>query len=262
LKRLVWLLVLLAPLTTAGCGDGDGAPKPRAADAAQDPELSGSVTVLAAASLTEAFTKLGRTFESDHPGVKVAFSFGASSTLAQQALDGAPADLLATADEANLQKVVDGGVASDARVFARNRLSILVGKGNPKGVATLADLAKPGLVVVLCAPEVPCGKFGAQVLQQAGVTVTPKSLEENVKGVVSKVSLGEADAGLVYFTDAKAAGDKAEGVSIPDEQNVIAVYPIGRLKQAGSADAALAFRNFVLSPAGQATLAGYGFLPA
>jgi molybdate transport system substrate-binding protein len=261
LSRIVWWLVLPVVLMAAACGD-DHASEPRATAVNQAAAISGPVTVLAAASLTEAFTELGRTFETDHPGVKVTFSFGASSTLAQQALDGAPADLLATADEANLARVVDAGGASDPRVFARNRLSILVGKGNPKGIATLADLADPGVVVVLCAPEVPCGKFGAQVLQKADVTVTPKSLEENVKGVVSKVTLGEADAGLVYVTDARAAGDKAEGVSIPDEQNVIAVYPIGRLKQAGNAEAVLAFRNFVLSPAGQATLAGYGFLPA
>jgi molybdate transport system substrate-binding protein len=118
------------------------------------------------------------------------------------------------------------------------------------------------VLLVLCAPEVPCGKFGAQALRKAGVTATPKSLEENVKGVVSKVTLGEADAGLVYVTDAKAAGDKADGVGIPEEQNVIAAYPMGLLKQAANADAARVFRNFVLSPAGQATLAGYGFLPA
>lgn len=253
-------LGLLAMLIIAGCGDD--ASQPRTADAEKAPELSGTVTVLAAASLTDAFTELGKAFESAHPDVKVTFSFGASSTLAQQALDGAPADLLATADEANLQKVVDGGDASDPRVFARNHLSILVAEGNPKGIADLADLARPGLVVVLCAPNVPCGRFGAQVLQQAGVSVTPKSLEENVKGVVSKVTLGEADAGLVYVTDALAAGQKAQGISIPDEQNVVAVYPIGRLEQAGNGEAALAFRNFVLSPAGQATLAGYGFLPA
>ncbi len=261
MKRAAWLLVP-AFLLAAACGDDP--PKSEATGGSTVPRtaLSGKVTVLAAASLTEAFTDLGRAFETANPGVKVTFSFGASSTLAQQAMDGAPADLLATADQANLQKVVDGGGAFDPRVFARNRLAILVGKGNPKGIATLADLARPGVTVVLCAPEVPCGKFGAQILQKAGVAVTPKSLEENVKGVVAKVSLGEADAGLTYVTDAKAAAEKAEGVPIPDEQNVIAVYPMGLLQQAGNKDAALAFRRFVLSPAGQATLTGYGFLPA
>ncbi|MDQ3944535.1 MAG: molybdate ABC transporter substrate-binding protein [Actinomycetota bacterium] len=260
MRRHVGLLVVLVLLLAAGCVEG--ASKPRAADAGQDPEPSGQVTVLAAASLTEAFTELGRTFEADHPGVKVTFSFGASSALARQALDGAPADLLATADEANLAKVLAGGVASDPRVFGRNRLSILVGKGNPKGIATLADLAEPDVVVVLCAPEVPCGKFGTEVLHKAGVAVTPRSLEENVKAVGSKVILGEADAGLVYVTDARAVGGKAEGVSIPDEHNVTVASPIGVLKQAANPEAAVAFRNFVLSPAGQTTLANYGFLPA
>lgn len=259
MRRALWLLI---PLVAAACGGEPSGPLAPQRPEAQGPALSGRVTVFAAASLTEAFTDLGKAFEAANPGVKVTFSFGASSTLAQQALDGAPADLLATADEANLQKVVDGGGASDPRVFARNRLAILVGRGNPKGIATLADLAKPGVAVVLCAPEVPCGKFGAQVLQKAGVAVTPRSLEENVKGVVSKISLGEADAGLTYVTDVRAAGEKAEGLPIPDEQNVTAVYPMGLLKQVGNKDAAVAFRNYVLSPAGQSTLAGYGFLPA
>jgi molybdate transport system substrate-binding protein len=241
-------------VAAAGCGDD--------APASEGGELTGSLTVLAAASLTEIFTELGRRFEADHPGVKVTFSFGASSTLAQQALDGAPADLLATADEANVQKVVDGGIASDPRVFARNRLAILVAKGNPRGISALADLAAPGLAVVLCAPEVPCGRFGAQALHKAGVTVTPKSLEENVKGVVSKVTLGEADGGLVFVTDARAAGDKAEGITIPDEQNVIATYPVAVLEQAGNPENARAFRNFLLSPAGQQALVAHGFLPA
>ena len=261
MKRLAWLL---APVLLAAAACGGDPPRTQAAQTSTGPEeaLSGRVTVLAAASLTEAFTELGRAFETAHPGVKVTFSFGASSALAQQALGGAPADLLATADEASLARVMDAGVASDPRVLARNRLTILVEKGNPKGIAALADLADPALVVVLCAPEVPCGRFGAQVLDKAGVAVTPRSLEENVKGVVSKVTLGEADAGLVYVTDARAAGARAQAVPIPDEENVIAVHPVGLLRQAGNPEAARAFRNFLLSPAGQATLARFGFLPA
>ncbi|MGH9023115.1 MAG: molybdate ABC transporter substrate-binding protein, partial [Acidimicrobiia bacterium] len=224
------------------------------------PKLEGPVTVLAAASLTEAFTELGTTFETDHPGTKLSFSFGASSTLAQQAIEGAPGDLLFTADEANMKKAIDAGVASDPKVFARNRLALLVAKGNPGKVETVADLAEPGVVFVLCAATVPCGKYGAEALAKAGVSAKPKSLEENVKGVVSKVSLGEADAGIVYVTDAKAAGDKAIGVEIADEHNVVAIYPLAALKDSANVATAKAFADFVLSSAGQAILAKYGFL--
>lgn len=257
-RRFAPLLAVV--VLTAACG-GDDAP-PSSVSQAPAGRLSGPLTVLAAASLTEAFTELGEAFQTEHPEVKVNFSFGASSTLAQQANEGAPADLLATADEANMQKVVDAGTAAGPKVFARNRLAILVGKGNPKAVAGLADLARPDVVLVLCAPEVPCGRFGAQALATAGVTAGPKSLEENVKGVVSKVTLGEADAAIVYVTDARFAAAQADSVEIPEAGNVVATYPIAALEQSGNALAASAFMAFVLSAEGQATLAKYGFLPA
>ena len=250
--RPTCLLVVVALLLTA-CGGGDDPPT------GQGGGLSGSVTVLAAASLTESFTELGRRFEGANPAVDVTFSFDASSTLVQQVKAGAPADVLATADEASMQQAVDAGAVASPAVFARNRLAIVVGPGNPKGVRSLADLARPGLIVVLCAPDVPCGRFGSQILDRAGVRVGPKSLEPNVKGVVSKVVLGEADAGIVYSTDVKAAGDKAEGVDIPTAQNVVASYPITTLRSPRNRAVAEAFTAFVRSEDGQAVLTGAGF---
>ena len=250
-------LAAVAVVLLVACGSND---TPTVTPpAASTTMLSGPITVLAAASLTESFNQIGRRFEDSHPGVHVTFSFDASSTLVQQAAAGAPADVLATADTDTMQKAVDAGAVSAPTVFAHNRLALIVAKGNPKGIHGLADLSRPGLVVVLCAAEVPCGKFAAQSLAKAGANVTPKSLEPNVKGVVSKVTLGEADAGIVYSTDVKAAGDKAEGVAIPPEQNVVADYPIAILRSAANLPGAAAFVAFVRSGEGTAVLTGAGF---
>ncbi|MGH9280146.1 MAG: molybdate ABC transporter substrate-binding protein, partial [Acidimicrobiales bacterium] len=210
MRRVVVATMALAILAAlaAACGD--------------DASAGGSVTVLAAASLTEPFTSIGRRFEAANPGTKVTFSFDASSTLVQQVKAGAPADVLATADEATMKQATDAAAVGAPAVFAHNRLAILVAAGNPKGVRGLSDLGRSDLIVVLCAPEVPCGRFGAQALDRAGVSARPRSLEPNGKGVVSKVTLGEADAGIVYVTDARAAGPKAAAVDIPVEQNVVA----------------------------------------
>ncbi|MEO7836480.1 MAG: molybdate ABC transporter substrate-binding protein [Acidimicrobiales bacterium] len=220
------------------------------------------MTVFAAASLTEAFTELGAAFEADHPLVMVSFNFSASSALAQQVNDGGPADVFVSADEASMAEVTDAGRASDPRVIARNRLAIIVERGNPKAIAGAADLAKRGTVLVLCAPEVPCGKLAAAVLKKAAVSVAPASLEENVKAVVSKVILGEADAGIVYATDVKAAGDMAEGVDvgIADDPALEAIYPIAVTAQAGNRELARAWIDFLLSELGQTILGRYGFL--
>lgn len=248
LRRSGWLLALLA-LVAAGCGSDDDT-------------SSRNLQVFAAASLTEAFTELGEAFEAEHPDVDVTFNFAASSALAQQINEGGPADVLVSADESSMQKVTDAGNATDAKTIARNRLGILVEKGNPKGITGLADLEKPDVVLVLCAPEVPCGRFAAAALQKAGVSVNPSSLEENVKAVMSKVTLGEADAGIVYVTDVKAAGDNAEGVDIDiaNDPTLEAVYPIALTKQATNAEAAKAWIEFVLSEEGQEALAKFGFL--
>jgi molybdate transport system substrate-binding protein len=228
---------------------------------AAEPTVSGDITVFAAASLTAAYTEIGDAFMTEYPDAKVTFSFAASSDLVTQIKEGAPADVYASADQANMTKLTDaGGNASEPQVFATNSLEIIVEPGNPKGITGVADLANPDILYVTCAPEVPIGKYGAQVLEAAGVTATPVSLEENVKGIVTKVTLGEADAGIVYRTDVIAAGDKAEGVEIPDDINVTATYPVVVTKEASNAAGAEAFVDFVLGEQGQKILASYGFM--
>ncbi len=222
-----------------------------------------TVKVAVAASLTEAFTALAKEYETEHPGVRIRPTFAASSALAQQVNDAAPLDVFASADEESMSKVTVAGNALDPKVFARNRLAILVGKGNPKAITSLADLAGPGVVFLLCAPEAPCGRFGAAALEKAKVKARPASLEENVKGVVSKVALGEADAGIVYATDVKAAAGRAEGVDIDIDGDpaLTAVYPIALTRQADDVEAASGWVDFVLSERGQQTLSRFGFLP-
>lgn len=223
---------------------------------------SGEITVFAAASLTESFDAMAKQFQKKYPDVDVRFSYDASSNLATQINQGAPADMFASADADNLQKTIDAGtVTPPPVVFAKNRLEIVVEKGNPKKIKSLADLQKPGLVVVLCADQVPCGKYAAQSLAMAGVTVSPASKEENAKATLSKVSIGEADASIVYVTDVRAAKGTASGVKIADRVNVIATYPIGVVKASQNATAAKTWVKFVRSKEGQAILGKFGFLP-
>jgi molybdate transport system substrate-binding protein len=207
-----------------------------------------------------AYTEVAEAFMTEHPDATIVLNFASSSDLVTQIDEGAPADVYASADEANMTKLIDaGGSAGDPRVFATNALQIIVEAGNPKGITGVADLARPGIVYVTCAPDVPVGKYGAQVLTNAGVTVTPASLEESVKGIVTKVTLGEADAGIVYLTDVIAAGDQAQGVDIPAGINVTASYPIVVTKEAPNPDGGRAFVDFVLGQDGQSILAGHGF---
>jgi len=222
---------------------------------------TGDVTVFAAASLTAAFTEIGDAFMAANPDAKVTFNFAASSELVTQIGEGAPADVFASADMGNMRKLTDAGNNATApQVFATNSLAIIVNPGNPKGIVGVADLADENLILVVCAPEVPCGKYAAQIFESAGVTVTPKSLEENAKAVVSKVTLGEADAGIVYTTDVKAAGAKAAGVEIPADINVVAEYPIAVTKEAANVRGAQAFIDFVNGAQAQKILASCGFL--
>jgi molybdate transport system substrate-binding protein len=238
----------------AACGGVAGQPSPPT-----DP-VTGELTVFAAASLTDAYGQIGRDFGRAHPDARVTFNFAGSPTLVLQIRQGAPADVFASADQANMQALVDAGQADGApSVFARNNLQIVVAAGNPKRIAGLADLARPGLVVDLCAPGVPCGAYARQALSRANVSVAPKSLEQDVKAVVTKVSLGEADAGIVYTTDVRAAGAKVAGVDIPADENVVASYPIVRVKGSKNPVTASAFVSWVLSARGQAVLGRFGF---
>ncbi|MER7170130.1 molybdate ABC transporter substrate-binding protein [Streptomyces mesophilus] len=238
---------LLIPL--AACGGGTE----NTGGEGQKTEL----TVLAAASLTDVFKTAGAAYEKAHPGTTVKFSFAGSQDLAAQVKQGAPADALVTAD----QKTMDGLEADTGTptVIAKNRLVIAAGKGNPKNIKDLKDLAKGDLKVVLAAPEVPVGRYSRQVLDQQGVDVKPVSQEPNVRAVLSKVELGEADAGLVYRTDIAAADGKAEGIDIPDAQNAIAAYPAATLKVSEHSDAAAAFVKWLSGAEAQKILADAGF---
>ena len=251
IKRAFVTLAVVSALVGGAQPAGAGAQKP-----------SGEITVFAAASLTESFHAIAKQLEKKYPDVDVKFNYDASSNLATQINQGAPADVFASADQDNLQKTIDAGTADPPPVsFAKNRLEIAVEKGNPKKIKSLADLQKSGLVVVLCADQVPCGKYAAESLSKAGVTITPASKEENAKATLSKVSIGEADASIVYVTDVKAAKGTTGGVKIPDKVNVIATYPMAVVKQTQNQTAAKAWERFVTSKEGEQTLRKFGFLP-
>ena len=251
MRRVFVALAALAVLIAAAQPAAAAAPKP-----------SGEITVFAASSLTESFDAIAKQFEKKYPDVTVKFNYDASSNLATQINQGAPADVFASADQDNLQKTIDSGaVTPPPVVFTKNRLEIAVEKGNPKKIKSLADLQKSGLVVVLCADQVPCGKYAAQSLAMAGVTINPSSKEENAKATLSKVSIGEADASIVYVTDVKASKGTTSGVKIADKQNVIATYPMGVVKESQNATAAKAWVQYVTSKDGQKTLRKFGFLP-
>jgi molybdate transport system substrate-binding protein len=216
--------------------------------------------VYAASSLTTAFGELGKKFEAAHDGVHVQLSFGGSSDLVAQVQNGAPADVIATADEANMDKLTaDSLTGAKPELFATNTLEIAVPPDNPAGVASFQDLGKPGLALVVCAPEVPCGAATQAVAEKAGVTLEPVSEEQSVTDVLGKVTSGEADAGLVYVTDVKAAGSDVKGVPFPESRSVVNRYPIATVADSAHADLAQAFVNLVLGQDGQQVLADAGF---
>lgn len=221
---------------------------------------TGTITVFAAASLTGAFTEIGKAFQTANPDATVKFNFASSSTLANQVNQGAPADVFASADDANMKRVTDAGNShGDPVEFATNKLQVIVGKDNPKGITSVTDLTKSSITSITCDPAVPIGAYTQEVFRKAGITVKPKSLEPDVKGIVTKVTAGEADAGVVYATDVLAAKASAQGVVIPDEWNVVAHYPLTVLRQSHNTGSASVFMNYVLSRSGQEILAKWAF---
>lgn len=222
---------------------------------------SATVTVFAASSLKESFTAIGAAFEAANPGVTVTFNFGASSSLATQITQGAPADVFASASQKTMDTVSAASLAASTQVFAVNSLAIATPVQQSVPVSSLADLAKPGVKVAVCQQEVPCGAAALALFEKNTVSVTPASEEADVKAVLTKVQLGEVDAGVVYVTDVKAAKDGVTGIVIPAEQNVTTRYPIAALlTSSGSASArSTAFVDYVLSPAGQQVLLNAGF---
>jgi molybdate transport system substrate-binding protein len=250
MRSSAFVSLVAAGLLASACGSGsDGANR-------------NGISVFAAASLTAAFTEVADAFMAVNPDVDVTLNFAGSSELVAQISDGAPADVFASADVATMTALTDAGLAAtDPKVFATNVAEILVERGNPEGIGSVADLAADDLIVVQCAPEVPCGSYAEQVLANAGVSVTPASFEENVKAVVTKVTLGEADAGIVYRTDVLAADGGADGVPIPDDVNVVAEYPIALVGDDPDRAVANSFVDFVLGADGQSILADFGFGP-
>lgn len=282
MRARMWMTLAAAALVAGACGGGGTEAAPTGEEtgssevAAEEPsaaaepsaseeasareDLSGDLTVFAAASLTEAFEDLGTSFSEQHPDVEVAFNFAGSQALAGQIVEGAPADVFASANQTQMDVVVDQGSAEgEPEVLTGNLLEIAVEPGNPLGLAGLEDLAQPDLVLVLADQDVPAGEYAAQALYAAGVEVTPASLEVDVRAVLSKVALGEADAGIVYRSDVVSGGDEVEGVAIPEDQNVPAAYPIVTVADAPNPEAAAALVEHVLSEEGQATLVEYGF---
>ncbi len=254
------VLALIMNMLVAGCsvsGPSDSGPAPSPSTSAAAP--TGEITVLAAASLTESFSKLGEDFQRAHPGTKITFSFGSSATLAAQVIAGAPVDVFAAASESTMKIVADAGQAVDQQPFVTNTLQIAVPPGNPAKITGLADFADASLRIALCAAEVPCGSAAEKVFQAAGVAAKPDTLEADVKAALQKVRLSEVDAALVYKTDVIAAGDDVEGIEFPEAGSAVNVYPITALTEAKNPELAAAFVEYVHGPAGQAVLTEAGF---
>jgi molybdate transport system substrate-binding protein len=245
----------------AACGSSSTPPAAAssAVTASSGAAITGTVNVFAAASLQETFTTLKKQFEAAHPGVTITPNFGASSALASGITQGQPADVFASASQTTMDTVVKAGGAASSTPFATNVGEIAVPAANPANIASVNDLARSGVKVAVCQAQVPCGGIATKVFANAKITVTPVSQEADVKAVLTKVSLGEVDAGIVYLTDVKAAGDKVKGVEIPSDVNASTTYPIAALTKAANPAAAKAFVDYMLSADGMAVLTAGGF---
>ena len=246
----VWLVLLGAACAENGVGADRGAPSD-----------GGEITVFAAASLTQAFTELGERFETEHRGVRVRFSFAGSSSLREQILAGAPADVFASANQSTMQELVDAGVVGAPEVLLTNRLAIAVPAGNPAGVRSLEDFARDALLVGLCAEAVPCGELARTALVGKGVTPAVDTNATDVRALLTQVASGDLDAGIVYRSDVATAGVTVEAVAIPPADNVTTTYLIGTIKAATTPAVAQRFVAFALGREGQRVLAAHGFEP-
>lgn len=252
--RAGWILVASVALASVACGSEQGDRNP------SGDGVTGTVTVFAAASLRDTFTEIGAAFEQVHDDVAVVFNFAGSSDLAGQLAQGAPADVFASADTVTMSRVVDEGlVAGDPVLFAANTLTIVTEPGNPKGITSFDDLGRDGVSAVVCAPQVPCGAATVRAEEATGTELSPVSEESSVADVLAKVTSGQADAGLVYVTDARAAGDAVTVVAFPESGDSVNSYPIAVLEDSRNPDAARAFVDFVAGPEGLEILGEAGF---
>lgn len=253
--RAALLVVLLATSSCGGSVSQTAAPTAGAVP-------RGAITVFAASSLTQVLDRVAEELARVYPGTTYTLNYGSSSTLATQIANGAPADVFASADEVNMQKVLAAGLADhSASTFATNRLQIAVAPGNPERLSSLADLGRRDLIVVLAAPSVPAGRYARESLGKAGVTLTTASQEVDVRAVLNKVALGEADAGIVYVTDVRSAGSRVAGVDIAEQHQVIARYPVVALKESRNPRLSERFIDFLLSSSGQRLFGEFGFTP-
>ena len=254
-RRIAAAAALL--LVVSGCGSSDEASSPSSTSSTDG---GGKLIVFAAASLKKSFTEIGEQFKTDNPGTDIEFSFAGSSDLVTQLTQGAPADVFASADTKNMDKAAQAELlAGDPVNFASNTLTIVVAPGNPKKIASFRDLTQPGLSVVVCAPQVPCGSATEKVEQAIGVQLNPVSEESQVTDVLNKVTTGQADAGLVYVTDAQGAGDKVTAVPFPESADAVNTYPIAVLEQSKDPELARKFVDAVTGEAGQKVLSAAGF---
>jgi molybdate transport system substrate-binding protein len=253
MRRFVVIAGVLAAAAAAGCSSSSSSPS------AGSTSSTGTITVFAAASLTESFTQLGKQFEAAHSGDTVKFSFGPSSGLAEQITNGAPADVFASAAPGNMDDVVNAGDAANPQNFAKNTMEVATPPDNPGNVESVKDLADDSVKVALCQPQVPCGVVAAEVFKNAGIMVKPVTLQPDVKSVLTQVETGNVDAGMVYVTDVQAAGSKVNGVTIPASDNASTLYPIATINSSKHKSIAQAFVSYVLSPAGQQVLKAAGF---
>jgi len=262
IHRLVLLVGVVTVVGACGGSADDSTTTTATTEATTPPAagLEGKLLVSAAASLTDAFADVEAAFETANPEVEMVLNSGSSSSLREQILEGAPADVFASANISNMDQVAEAGeVEGEAEIFVLNGLQIAVPAGNPAGVTGLDDFANGDLLIGLCAEEVPCGSFAREALEKAGVTAAIDTNEPDVRALLTKVEAGELDAGIVYLTDVLSTAGAVEGVDIPDEFNVIAEYPIAALVNAPNPNAAEAFVDFVLSAEGQAILVEFGF---